>query len=131
MKHKLITPTTHAVIDYAFAALQLIGPALMGLNKKAVKSYAEIGTAILSVNSVTDTPLTVDPKISMDMHKKIDAGVLATQALMTLSPMIRNHKKTLAFHLAFLAMATASFIMTDYRKKETVPNTRQPEPVSA
>jgi hypothetical protein len=129
MKHKPITPTTHAVIDYAFAALQIIGPALIGLNKKAVKSYAEIGTAFLAVNAVTDTPLTVDPKISMETHKKVDAGFLATQALMTFSPMIRNHKKVLAFHLAFLAMAAVNFVFTDYRNNPGTSKLAQTEPV--
>jgi hypothetical protein len=130
MKNKLINPSTHAVIDYGFAALQIIGPVLFGLNKKAVKSYAETGTAFLTVNSFTDTPLTVDPKISLETHKKIDAGFLAAQALMTFSPMIRNHKKTLVFHLAFLAMAAANFIMTDYRNKTSHNQPVQNEPIA-
>lgn len=115
MKQKPITPTTHAIIDYAFGAIQIAAPAILGLEPKSVKTYAQLGTGLLAVTSATDTPITVQPAISMETHKKIDTALLVVQALMIVSPMIRKSKKTLIFHLGFMALAVANYMLTDYR----------------
>jgi len=115
MNKKPISPTTHAIIDYAFAAVQIVGPSLLKLEPRAIKTYAQMGTAFLAVNSVTDTPLTVEPQISFRTHQKIDLGFLAVQALMVITPMVRRSNKTLFFHLGFLALAGANYLLTNYK----------------
>jgi len=115
MNRKPISPTTHAIIDYAFSAVQIVGPSVLKLDKSAIKTYAQLGTAFLAVNSVTDTPLTTEPQISFRTHQKSDLGFLAMTALLTVTPMIRRNKKTLFFHLGFLALAAANYLLTDYK----------------
>jgi hypothetical protein len=116
MNSKPITPLTHALIDYAFSAVQILGPTVLGLDQKTIKTYAEIGASFLAVNSITDTGAAIQPVIDMETHKKIDSGFLVAQALMTFTPMVRKNKKTLIFHLGFLALTAANYFLTDYKK---------------
>jgi len=127
MNKKPISPTTHAIIDYAFSALQIAGPSVLKLDKSATKTYAQLGTAFLAVNSVTDTPLTAQPQISFKTHQKSDLGFLAMTALLTVTPMIRRNKKTLFFHLGFLALAAANYLLTDYKAGSSKLNKTFPE----
>jgi hypothetical protein len=115
MNTKPINSRTHAIVDYAFSAAQILAPKMIGLDHKAVKSYAEIGTGFLALASITDTPAAIRPAIPMETHQKMDMAFLAGQALMTFAPMVRKNRKTLIFHLAFLTLAVANYVLTDYK----------------
>ena len=111
---KPITPHVHGMLDYAIGAGLLFLPAAIGLNKKAVRSYQAIGTAILSVNSLTDTSTGIKRVLTMKSHQKADASLLASVMLSTLTPTFRKERKEMIFHAAFLAITTAQYMMTDY-----------------
>ena len=111
---KPIDAKTHGIIDYAFAGVQLIGPSLLGLNKKTTAAYQLLGTAFTAINAVTDTPVGIIRLISMKGHQKADASFLATLSALTLANMIKDDKKSLAFHLGFLGVAIMHYALTDY-----------------
>jgi hypothetical protein len=114
---KMIKPINakwHGIIDYAFAAIQLLLPKALKLNKKVVKAYELQGTGFLTVNALTDTPVGIKPVLSLKTHQKIDAAALSSLALLTASKMIRKDKKALTFHLIYFAVATTNFLLTNY-----------------
>lgn len=119
MKNKKpINAKEHGIIDYAFSASQLILPQQLGLNKKAVKTYQTLGLGFLAVNCLTDTPVGIKPLLTFREHKLADAGFLTGLTLLTFYRPIRKKKKTLTFHLGFLAIAAAHYMLTDYKSRQ-------------
>lgn len=114
---KPIDPKTHGIIDYVYGGLQLLGPALLNLNKDARVTHQVLSTAYTGVNMLTDTPVGLKKVISMKGHKLADAGFLAGMSALTATDMIKNDKKALTFHLILLGMAAMNFILTDYSEK--------------
>jgi hypothetical protein len=114
MNPKPIYPALHGLIDYVFAGVQLVAPSALGLTKTATKTYQVLGTGFLAVNALTATSVGITPIIPFKEHQKIDAAFLVGQSLLTFAGFIRKDKKTLGFHLGFLATAVANYVLTDY-----------------
>lgn len=78
---KVISPRTHAIIDYANAgSFILVGALLLHKNKRAAISSWICGGATLANVLMTDMPGGVWSKISLPTHLKIDGGLAATCA---------------------------------------------------
>lgn len=76
----VISPRTHAVIDYATAATFLtMGGLLWRKNRRAALASLICGGSELLTNVLTDYPGGVSKAISFPLHGRIDAG-LATMA---------------------------------------------------
>ena len=114
---KPIDSKMHGLIDYAFAGIQLVGPTLLGLNKNLTKTYQLLGSAFTAVNAATATPVGITNLLSMKEHQKADASFLATLSILTWAKMIKNEKKSLAFHLGFLGFAMMHYALTDYKEE--------------
>ena len=72
---KVISPTTHAVIDYAVVAYYFIAAgACWGGNKRAGISALASGAAVLGVSMFTDYWGDGRKPISFETHGKIDVG---------------------------------------------------------
>jgi hypothetical protein len=121
MNKKPITPKMHGLIDYGFAAIQLLAPELLGLNKKAKKVYAFFGTNLIAYNALTDHPVAVKPEISYETHHKIDVANVAILAASTLYDGIRKDKRAVAFHLGFVVLAAINVLLTDWKADSHVP----------
>ena|SRR5690606_2964196 len=111
---KPIDSTTHAIMDYSMSGIPLLLPALLGLNRKARRTYQAMGLAMLGLNTLTDTPVGLTKLISVKDHQKADAGMLAGLAAMTASKMVSKDRKGLAFHLGFITLVAAQYLLTDY-----------------
>lgn len=118
MNKKPISPTLHGAMDYALASVLLLAPSVLGLSKKTVKTYRALGINLLTYNALTDFPAGIKPWMSLQTHKKIDYGNLATFAMMTMRNGIRNDKKALAFHAGVSAIAVANLLLTDWDNAE-------------
>ncbi|OZI07324.1 hypothetical protein BWI93_14920 [Siphonobacter sp. BAB-5385] len=114
MQTKPITPNQHGTIDYAFSVIQTVTPTLLELPKPTQHVYQILGLSFLTVNALTDTDVAAKPVLTFKQHQRGDAAFLAGLALLTLSRPIRTHKRTLAFHLGFLALAVTHYVLTDY-----------------
>jgi hypothetical protein len=57
------------------------------------------------------------PVLTFQDHQKLDAAFLVGLSLLTFSNFIRKDKAALGFHLGFLGLAVAHFLLTDYRRK--------------
>ncbi len=114
MLPKPVTPILHGIIDYMFSGILLAVPPALGLNPKATKMYQLIGSSFLIMNAPTDTPVGVKRVISFRGHQQADATFLATQSLLIFSDFIGKDRRALAFHLSFLSIAIAHYVLTDY-----------------
>lgn len=114
---KPINSTVHGIIDYAFSGIQLFLPAILDLHPKAVKTYRLMGVGFLVLNCLTDTSVGLKPMVSLKDHQKADAGFVSALWALTVSKMIRQNKRTLAFHLIFSSIATVNYFLTDYNEK--------------
>jgi hypothetical protein len=114
---KPVTPKAHGIIDYALSGIQLIAPALLGVNSKSRTTYQALGTGFLGINALTDTEVGLKKLIPFKGHQKADASFLAGLSLLTFTSMINKDKKALAFHLGFLALAVTHYVLTDYNSK--------------
>ena len=81
---KVISPKTHAIIDYAVVAggFFLIGALAWKRHKRAAISAMILGAAETAVPLITDFPGGVVSLISFPTHLKIDAGMSAVTASM-------------------------------------------------
>jgi hypothetical protein len=111
---KPISPTIHGILDYALSGVQMLVPGMLGLNKKVVKTYLDLGSGFLGVNALTNTPVGLKRVISMKDHQKADAAFLTTLALLTFTKMMAKDKKALPFHLVMLGLSVTNYLMTDY-----------------
>jgi len=76
---KVISPTTHAVIDYATIGTWFaLGAWMFGRNKRAGISALICGGAELATTLITDFPGGVADVISFPTHLNIDMGLAAT-----------------------------------------------------
>lgn len=114
MENKPLKPIHHGIIDYGFAAVQLVVPTLLGLNKKTRKLHQLFGLKLLGMNALTDTPAGIKPVISLKTHQKADLAVLGSMTALTAMSHISNKRRSLIFHLAFVGLSAAHYLLTDY-----------------
>lgn len=119
MNSKLVSPALHGIIDYKFSGILLLVPPLLHLNAKAIKTYAALGSGFLIVNALTNTPVGIKRVLSFKEHQQADTVFLAGFAVLTACRFIRKNKRSLYFHLGFLAVAITHYILTDYNAKPT------------
>jgi hypothetical protein len=115
MKNRPISPEMHAIMDYSVSALQMTLPAMLGLNKKAVATYATLGSGVLGLTAFSDTPVGLQRTVSMKTHKNVDTGLLASQVILGFANFIRNDRKALIFHIALSALVATQYFLTDYK----------------
>ncbi len=115
MDTKPVNPRLHGIVDYAFSAILLTLPSALKLNKRAKQTYAATGAVFLGMNAITDTPVAIEPLITLETHQKADAAFLGSLAALTLADFVQNGKRTRWFHLGFFALAVTHYVLTDYK----------------
>ena len=115
MHKKPLTPLHHGIIDYSFAAVQIAGPTLLGLNKKTRTLHQLLGLNLLGNTALTDSPAGIKPVVSLKTHRKVDLAVLGSMTALTAMKPIYKNRRSLIFHLALVGLGAASFLLTDYK----------------
>lgn len=115
MDLKPLKPVHHGMIDYGFAAIQLAGPTVLGLDKKTRRLHQLLGLKVLGLNALTDTPAGIKPVLSFKKHQKADLAVLGSMTALTAMNHIRKRRRSLIFHLAVVGLAAAHYLLTDYK----------------
>ena len=113
MNLKLISPKLHCILDYALSAVQIVAPKLLGLPASVQKTGLAVGSSVLTLTSLTDSPVAAKPIIPFKTHYALDVPTVAGLALLTFDKDIRTNKKALLFHLSVLTMATLNVLLTD------------------
>jgi len=117
MNRKPISPDTHVLLDYGFAAVQALAPAVLGLRGVDQKLCHGFAAAVGLVNGLTDNRFGLKPLIPLRIHGKIEAPFVP--ALVVLPWLAGSLKRPLArkfFMLYFLA-AAVSFLLTDFNAR--------------
>jgi hypothetical protein len=111
---KVISPTAHAIIDYAtIGAWFALGAWMLGRNKRAGISAMICGGAELANTLMTDFPGGVADVISFPTHGKIDMGLAATASALPNFIGFDNEDEAKWFRIMGLNI-TAVGAMTDF-----------------
>ena len=118
MYRKPIGPTAHGLIDYAFATLNTLAPALFGLTGPAKAICYSFAATQGTLNALTDTPVGVKKVVPLRMHGKLETPyVPAILLLPWVTGALRQRNARLYFG-AFFAMAVTNYLLTDYNAYE-------------
>ncbi len=111
---KVISPKTHAIIDYAVAgSFFLMGGLMWGSSKRAAIASLACGAGETVIAMLTDYPGGVAPVISFETHGKIDAGTSGAVAMLPTILGFANQKKAFFFRGQGMGIA-ATTAMTDF-----------------
>lgn len=111
---KVISPKTHAMLDYAVIGSCLVGGALMWRRNKRAGLAALVCAGATALNvMLTDYPGGRYPVIPYKLHGKIDAGVAALTAAMPRIMDFNGESETQFFEAQALA-ETAITGLTDF-----------------
>ncbi|PYX94386.1 MAG: hypothetical protein DMG71_12630 [Acidobacteria bacterium] len=112
---KMVSPKTHAIVDYLIAGSFLaMGTVFWSRNKRAALSAFFCGGAELAVSLLTDYPGGVKKVISFPMHGDIDVGLAAIAATMP-EFMAFEEESEKAFFQAQGVMITAVTSLTEFK----------------
>lgn len=111
---KKISPSVHAVLDYAIAASFVLAGALFWKrNRRAALGSLLCGGATAAVSLLTDYSGRNGKPISYPMHGQVDAGLVAMTAAMPRLMGIEDEREAKFFSREALAK-TAITAMTDF-----------------
>ena len=113
MKHP-VNPPMHGLVDYVFSAVQLAAPALLGVNKNAMKIFGATGSGLLLLNALTDMPYGIKRTVSFKDHQMVDKLLLSGLLRILFLKSIRRNKKALWLAVGFLGAGLANYLLTDY-----------------
>lgn len=111
---KMISPKTHAVLDYAIAATFLTAGALFWRqHRRAALGSFLCGAAVTANSLLTDYPGGVWKTLDFDTHGKIDAGLAGICSTMPSAMFFRKDRES-SFFLAAGIAETALTALTDF-----------------
>ena len=111
---KVISPRTHAIIDYATAgSFLLTGALLWKRNKRAAVGSMLCGIMEAQTAMITDFPGGLTPLISFETHGKIDAGFAGLVGMMPNLLAFGDEPEAMFFRGQALAIASVTG-MTDF-----------------
>lgn len=114
---KVISPTAHAVIDYAIAGSMFVAAALLWRkNRKAAIASIACGAAEVATAMITDYPGGVKPLISFRTHRSIDGGVASLVASMPSVLRFDEDDESRWFRTQGIAIAAVTGL-TDFDRK--------------
>ena len=111
---KIISPKTHAIADYATAAMFLVGAALFWKqSKRAAVASLVCGAAEVAVAALTDYPGGLKHVISFPLHRKIDLGLSSMTAAMPEFLAIKEENEKAFFRMQSAAIAGVT-VLTNF-----------------
>jgi hypothetical protein len=113
MNLKIISPKLHCILDYALSAVMVTVPKLLGLPKSVQKTGLAVGSSVLTLTSLTKSPVAAKSIIPFKTHYALDVPAVAGLALLTFNEDIRTNKKALIFHLSVVTIAALNVLLTD------------------
>ena len=127
---KVISPKTHAIIDYATAGSFLLAGALLWKrNKRAALGAMLCGAMEAGTAMMTDYPGGVKPVLSFGTHGRIDAGFAGFVATLPTLLMFGGEPEAMFFRGQGVAIAAVTGLTDFSRDAEvtsTKPRTRSP-----
>jgi hypothetical protein len=114
---KVISPRTHAIIDYAMAgSFLLMGFMFWKSNKRASLASFAVAAAELGTSAMTDYPGGVSDVIDWETHGKIDAGMAGLVATMPNMLAFHDEDEAKYFRIQSIGMAAVT-ALTDFESQ--------------
>lgn len=117
MNTKPISPTQHALLDYALVGSLLTLPTALKFSPAVKKLYTAEALLLLGYVALTEHPVALKPLIPFRVHGQIDPFNILGFAVQTALQPFRNDKKAALFNLGFMALAGVTVLLTDWRGK--------------
>jgi hypothetical protein len=103
---KMISPRTHAIIDYAIAGSFFVAAAVLARrHRRAAVASLACGVAELATAAITDYPGGVKPLISFRTHERIDSGLASIVGAMPLAMNFSDDRQSTFFRAHGIAIA--------------------------
>ncbi|HEY3930237.1 MAG TPA: hypothetical protein VGL89_17830 [Candidatus Koribacter sp.] len=114
---KMISPTTHAVIDYAMAAsFFVVGALLWRRHRRAAIASIACGLAEVATAAITDYPGGIRPMISLRTHERIDGSLAGMVGAMPLAMNFGDDTEAKWFRAQGVAIAAVTGL-TDWQRQ--------------
>jgi len=114
---KVISPTVHAVIDYAIAASFLVaGAILWRKHRRAAIASIACGVAEVATAAITDYPGGIKPMISFRTHERLDGGLASVVGAMPLAMNFTDDDEAKWFRAHGVAIAAVTGL-TDWEQE--------------
>jgi hypothetical protein len=111
---KMISPTAHAVIDYAVAGSMFIAAAMLWRrHRRAAIASLACGVAEVATDMITDYPGGVKPMISFRTHGRVDGGMATLVGSMPLALNFADDAEARWFRTQGVAIAAVTGL-TDF-----------------
>lgn len=116
---KVISPRLHSVIDYGFAAGNLLLPSIFGTSRKARALFAAFGLTQGTLNAITVQPLAVEKVVPFRIHGLIEKN--SAPIYFGLPVLLGLHKepKTRALWLTVGVALITVYNLTDWDARRT------------
>ncbi|GAB3935723.1 hypothetical protein [Larkinella terrae] len=115
MTSKPISPTQHALLDYALVGSLLILPTVLNLSPTVKKVYTTEAWVLLGYVAITDHPLAVKPLIPFQVHGQIDPFNVMGFALQTFLGPFSRSKGATAFNIGFTLLSGITVAWTNWK----------------
>lgn len=116
---KPIDATTHVLDDYAFAAVQIAAPSILGLKGAARRLAYFFGGTVAVVNGLTDNRFGVKRVIPFKVHGAIETPFVPALLALPLVCGAMKERRARWFFLSYFVVAAAHYLLTDYGSGET------------
>jgi len=111
---KVLSPQTHALVDYGVAGAFFLGARLLwGSSRRAAIASLACGAAETAIILLTDYPGGVAKVISFAKHGRLDAAMSGTVAMLPMLLGFRDRKKSALFRAQAVGIAVTAG-MTDF-----------------
>lgn len=116
---KPIDPRLHGLIDYGFAATNLLVPKLLRMPKRNRRLFAAFGLIQGGLNAVTAQPNALVPDVPFAVHGKIEK--VSTPIFVVAPLLLRTHKspKGMLYWLLTGVALVAVYNLTDWDAQKT------------
>lgn len=116
---KVISPRLHSVIDYGFAAGNLLLPSVLGTSSKARALFAAFGLTQGTLNALTVQPLAVDKVVPFRIHGLIEKNSAPVYFGLPLLLGLHREPKARALWLTVGAALITVYNLTDWDARRT------------
>jgi hypothetical protein len=115
---KVISATTHGILDYLTVAIFLLAPSLLGLGGVAARLSYGLAVIHLTMTLLTDMPLGLIKLIPMTIHAFVEmlVGPALVASALLLSPIFGGGRE---FFLVMGFVIFAVWLLSDYGKLTT------------
>src|SRR3954468_5716306 len=117
--NKPIDPKLHIAIDYGLSALQIVGPELLGLGRRANAVGTLFGVAYGATAAMTDTSLGISRVVSFEAHGLMEPASIAAMAVVPWLTGACKRPKAKLFFLSSVGLALVNYLMTDFNRNGT------------